>query len=329
MSNVIPLDPKKRIEAALRPASPGDAQAAVAVLAKAPPILPSIQDPPAFKAILADFLAPYPADVLIAAVNQAIQNFERMPSIHEMLKLCESLVEPLRRLERAECERQREAAGRAADAEREAQRAAEDEARLQANIKWLRGVEERARKRLDDAAPLPGDVALADSISNSLVSRAGSRISWLAALAEGEHWAAKYCRLMALAQRTRQAIGQGRIAWDECLAIAKLISRDEAAARSAVEQAEARAARPQYEFPPPESFWDALYRIRKACGIDVPRSKDPDAVATAAETAKHLTALAGLADVREILDRQFAEEWERRPERLVLPGPPEPAKEQQ
>jgi hypothetical protein len=260
--------------------------------------------------------------VLIAAVNRAIQNFEHMPSIHKMLELCESLVEPLRRLERAECERQREAAGRAADADREAQRAAEDEARRQANIKWLRGVEERARKRLDDAAPLPGDVALADSISNSLVSRAGSRISWLAALAEGERWAAKYCRLMALAQRARQAIGQGRIAWDECLAIAKLISRDEAAARSAVEQAEARGARPQYEFPPPESFWDALYRIRKACGIDVPRSKDPDAVAIAAETAKHLTALAGLADVREILDRRVQEAWASQPHlTLIRPAP--------
>ena len=327
MSNVIPLDPQKRIEGALRPASPGDAQAAVAVLAKALPILPSIQDPAAFKAIMADFLGPYPADVLIAAVNRAIQNFEHMPSIHKMIELCESLVEPLRRLERAECERQREAAGRAADADREAQRAAEDEARRQANIKWLRGVEERARKRLDDAAPLPGDVALADSISNSLVSRAGARISWLAALAEGERWAAKYCRLMALAQRTRQAIGQGRIAWDECLAIAKLISRDEAAARSAVEQAEARGARPQYEFPPPESFWDALYRIRKKCGIDVPRSKDPDAVATAAETAKHLTALAGLADVRKILDRQVQEAWASKPH-LTLTRP-EPAREQE
>ena len=66
MSNVIPLDSKKHIEAALRPASPGDAQAAVAVLAKALPILPSIQDPPAFRTIMADFLRPYPADVLIA-----------------------------------------------------------------------------------------------------------------------------------------------------------------------------------------------------------------------------------------------------------------------
>ena len=48
MTNVIPLDPKKRILASLRPASLSEAQAAVAVLAKALPIMPSIQDPPAF-----------------------------------------------------------------------------------------------------------------------------------------------------------------------------------------------------------------------------------------------------------------------------------------
>jgi hypothetical protein len=42
MTNVIPLDPKKRILASLRPASLSEAQAAVAVLAKALPIMPSI-----------------------------------------------------------------------------------------------------------------------------------------------------------------------------------------------------------------------------------------------------------------------------------------------
>jgi hypothetical protein len=324
MTNVIPLDPKKRIEASLQPASISEAQAAVALLAKALPIMPSIQDPEAFKGIMAEFLARYPADVLVRAVHQAVPKFKHMPSTAEMLELCETLVEPrreeLRRLEWIEYGKQREAAERAADAERAAQSAADDKARRQAHIEWLRGVEERARERLGDAAPLPGDVAFADSISKPRVSRAGTEIWWLTALESGELWAAQYCRLMALAERTRQAIGQGRIAWDECLAIAKLISRDEAAARSAVEQAEARAARPQYEFPPPESFWDALYRIRKACGIDVPRSKDPDAVATAAETAKHLTALAGLADVREILDRQVQEAWASKPH-LTLTRP--------
>ena len=94
MTNVIPLDPKKRILASLRPASLSEAQAAVAVLAKALPIMPSIQDPPAFKGIMAEFLAPYPADVLMEAVNQAIEDLKHMPSIHEMVELCKRLVVP-------------------------------------------------------------------------------------------------------------------------------------------------------------------------------------------------------------------------------------------
>jgi hypothetical protein len=330
MTNVIPLDPKKRILASLRPASLSEAQAAVAVLAKALPIMPSIQDPPAFKGIMAEFLAPYPADVLMEAVNQAIEDLKHMPSIHEMVELCKRLVVPrhaeLRRLERAENEeqqKQREADERAVEAEREAQRAAEDEARRQAQSRWLQRVEARARECLGDAAPLPGDVALADGISQSLVSRGGSRISWQAALERGEPWAAKFCRQMALAERTRRALEQGRISWTECLAIGKLISRDEAAARSEVEKAEPRDARRRYAGPPPESFWSALWKVHKTCGLDVPRSKDDDAVAAAVENLKHLTGLAELADVREILDRKQQEAWEARGGRL------KPAREQQ
>ena len=394
MTKVISLDPKKHIAASLQPAKLSEVQGAVTLLAKALPIMPSIQDPEAFKGIMAEFLAPYPADVLMEAVYQAIPGFKHMPSIHEMVAICEQLIEPRRnqlwehrRRQEEKDERQRrchdfqarlathigddvpslyeiELAARLmpdllragmpvtwrqfADEDPRAcaelcKRLAEiarSEPLNSGEIRHLlatteedrehrrwRDLERQACERLGDAAPLPGDVALADRISNSLVSRGGSEISWPAALQCGELWAAQYCRLMALAERTRQAIRQGRIAWHECLAIAKLISRDEAAARSAVEQAEALAARPKYEFPPPESFWDALYRIRKECGIDVPRSKDPDAVATAAETAKHLTALAGLADVRKILDRQVQEAWASKPH-LTLTRP-EPAGEQE
>ena len=209
--------------------------------------------------------------------------------------------------------RQQEAAERKAEAEREADRAA-------AKISWLQGLEERARERFGNDAPLPGDIELTDSIWNS------RHTPWPAALDSGERWAPKFCRMMALAERTRRAIEQGRIARDECLAIGKLISRDEAAARSAIEEAERREARPQYAGRPPDSFWSALWRIHKVCGLEVPRDEDPDAVPAAVENAKHLSALAGLADVRTILDRQVLEEWERRPGRLVSPGPPEPAK---
>lgn len=394
MTKVISLDPKKRIAAPLQPAKLSEVQGAVTLLAKALPIMPSIQDPEAFKEIMAEFLAPYPADVLMEAVYQAIPGFKHMPSVHEMVAICEQLIEPRRKqlLEhRSRQEEKDERQRRCRDFQARLAIAIGDDvpslneielaARLTPNllcagmpVTWRqfadedplacaelckrlaeiarsepldwgeirhllattekerehrrrRDLERQARERLGDAAPLPGDFALADSISNSLVSRGGSEILWPAALQRGELWAAQYCRLMALAERTRQAIGQGRIGWNECLAIGKLISGDEAAARSEVEKAEAHAARPQYECPPPDSFWDALWRIRKACGIDVPRSKDPDAVATAAETAKHLTALAGLADVRKILDRQVQEAWASKPH-LTLTRP-EPAGEQE
>ena len=60
MTNIIPFDPEKRLEASLRPASPSELQTALAVLAKAIPIMPSIQDPAAFKGIMADAMAACP-----------------------------------------------------------------------------------------------------------------------------------------------------------------------------------------------------------------------------------------------------------------------------
>lgn len=397
MTNVIPFDPERRLDTCLRSATPSEVQACVAMLAKSLPIMPSIQDPLAFKGIMAEFLGQYPADLLIEAVDQAIRQFKHMPSIHEMLVICEQLMEPRRKQlsehrrkeqEKAEWQRRcRDFQARLASAVGddapslneiehvarltpdlmcagmpmtwrqlavENPRACADLCKRLAEIgrgeppdwgkirhllaitekererKRWREVERWLRERFGDAGPLPGDVALAHSISVSRVSRAGNRISWLAALESGEPWAAQFCRLMALAERTRRAIEQGRIAWKECLAIGKLITRDEAAARSKIEEAEACEVRPQFAGQPPESFWPALWRIHKACGLEVPRSEDPDAVPAAVENLKHLSGLMApeLAKMREISTQQLREEWKQRPGRLVLRGPPEPAKEQ-
>jgi hypothetical protein len=327
-SQLVPLDAlaalEHEIEASLEPAHPRQISIAVAALGAWLQIPPSIEDPERFGKAMEEELAGYPADILNEAVLQARRTLDWYPSIRAMIGICEQLIKPRReescaiwQMRAEHHRRQQEAAERKAQAEREAQRAA-------AKIKWLQGLEERARERFGNDAPLPGDIELADNISNS------RHTPWLAALDRGEPWAAKFCRLMALAERTRRAIEQRRIAWDECLAIGKLISRDEAAARSAVEEAEARDARPQYARQPPESFWSALWRIRKACGLEVPRSEGPDAVPAAVENLKHLTALAApdLANAREILNRQSREEWNRRPGRLVSLGPAQPAKEE-
>src|SRR5271156_3868850 len=302
-SALVPLDAlltlERDIEASLRPAQSREVNLAVAALGTSLKIPGAIVDPEKFGEVMAMELAGYPADILKKAVEHARRTLDWFPSIKEMIAICERLIEPRRRRNLAIKQMKVEHARR----QQQSADAAEDEARREAKIKWLRVVEERALHRFGNNSPLPGDIELANTISKPRVS-CGRSISWSAALERGELWAAQYCRLMALAERTRQAILQGRIAWDECLAIGKLISRDEAAARSEVEKAEAREARPQYEFPPPDSFWDALWRIHKACGLDGPSSKDPDALATAVANSNHLAALAGLAAEREILDRQ-------------------------
>ena len=207
------------------------------------------------------------------------------------------------------------AASRTAEAERKAKREQERKAHLQK-------IEMRARERFGDDGPLPGDIQLADSISNSQVSRGGKRISWQAALADGELWAVKFSRLMALAARLRQALEQGRVSWDRALAIAKMISADEASARSEIDDIEGSAA----SYPadrPLEGFWRALWKIHTGCGLDA-REFPEDAAAAAIENLKNLTGLQNLADVRAIIDRQASEEWQqrrqRRPARIPSAG---------
>ena len=312
-NNVVPFDPKERLAASLAPCGLTEAEAAVAVLATALAIMPSIQNPAGFKRIMADRLAEYPADIVMAAVKQATSygGFDQMPSIPAMCGLCEALAQPrrdeLHRLEFLENEKRRAAEERGLARQREA----DAERQRQAEIDRLRDVEERARERLGVAAPLPGDVALADCISSSVVRRCGRRIYWQDALADGEPWAAKFTRSMALAQRIRLAFVQGRIPWDRALGLAKKIPADEAAARAEVEQIEGSEPGRYYGHQLSGGFWRALWRIHHACGLDVrPGKLDP--VAVAAGNVQHLQGLAALADVRAIIDQQAKTEWEQR-----------------
>ena len=324
--NVVPLQqrptPKREIEVSLRPATPCEIDVFIAALQSWIKKSPAIEDPKAFWRAMREDVAKYPIDVLMDAAKQArgLRGFNWTPSIKEMVEFCERLMEPrraeLRVIQRAENDRrarEQEAVERAAEAEREAERQREREAHRQAEIERLRNLEAGARKRFGDNGPLPGDVQLADSISNSQVSRGGKRISWQAALADGELWAVKFSRLMALAARLRQALEQGRVSWDRALAIAKMIPADEANARSQIDDIEGVEA----SYPgdqPTESFWRALCKIHTACGLDA-RQFPEDAAAAAIENLKNLTGLQKLADVRAIIDRQASEEWQQRRQR--------------
>jgi hypothetical protein len=317
-SELVPLDAlpalQCEIEASLRPAQSREVNMAVAALGASLKIPGAIENPEKFGEAMAIELAEYPADILKEAVGHARRTLDWFPSIKEMIAICERLIEPrrerLRAIRRTEAEyrrRQQEAAERAAEGEREAKREMKHEARRQAKVKRFRCVEERARERLGDDAPLPGDLELADSLSLTQVYRVGKPVSWLAALADGERWAAKYCRQMALAERVKRALEQGHVSWDVALAAAKLIIVDEESARRQIEDIQDRPAK----YPgdqPTESFWRAVWRIVRACGLDAPVFPE-DAAAAAINNLKHLDGLAALADQRAVLDQQAREEW--------------------
>jgi hypothetical protein len=136
--------------------------------------------------------------------------------------------------------------------------------------------------------------------------------------------AVKFCRLMALAARIRDAVLEGRARWNEGLALAKKLTVDEAEVRRLIEAIERRDSGIGEQ--PTEGFFTSLWRVHRACGCDVPHDVVfPEDQAAALQRLD----LSALKDVREILDRQVLEEWERRPGRLVSSGPPESAKAQQ
>jgi hypothetical protein len=332
MTNVVPFDSKKRLEVSLQPADLSVAQAAVAALVKGTQIPPSIEDLPAYKKTMAEFLARYPADVLLEAVNEAIPNHKWLPGTNEMIELCEKLIAPRRAeldaLKWAEDYERRAAAERAAkqakweqlQAERERDAQAQRK-RQEARIMWLQGVERRARERFGDAGPLPGDVELADSIVGWV--RRGYESSWLNALNDGEEWAAKFCRLMALAARIRDAVLAGRARWDVGLALAKKLTTDEAEVRRLIDEIERRPGGTGEMLT--EGFWVELWRVHRACGCDVPA--DVVFPEDQAAALKRLD-LSALAQERAVIDRQTEQEWAaKRAARRIVAAPPEPAQE--
>ena len=191
----------------------------------------------------------------------------------------------------------------------------------EAKIRWLEGAERRARERFGDAGPLPGDVERADSIVRRV--RRGYESSWLNALNDGEEWAAKFCRLMALAARIRDAVLAGRARWDVGLALAKKLTTDEAEVRRLIDEIERRPGGTGEMLT--ESFWVELWRVHRACGCDVPA--DVVFPEDQAAALKRLD-LSALAQERAVIDRQTEQEWAaKRAARRIVAAPAEPAQE--
>jgi hypothetical protein len=309
------------IEDSLKPASRAEIAKSIAFLIAGCQIDDKrIEDREAYFRVMRQRLgaAGFSAGAINAAVMRAIDTEKyRTPSTATILGAARQWMEEchcrLRAIARTQAEhsrRRRARAEREAAAQSEARREAELEARREAHLRRLQHLETRARHRFGDDGPLAGDVELADGLSATLVSRAGSRVSWQSALAEGERWAAKYCRQMALAARVKRAFEQGRVSWDCALAAVKMICKDEADARRHVNDFESCAAS-QFGGQLTEGFWRAVWKIVGGCGLDTPVFPE-DAAAAAINNLKHLQGLAELADTRAVLDQQVREEWAKR-----------------
>jgi hypothetical protein len=311
---------RREIEESLQPASRQEIAKAVAVViggCKIP--TNAIEDKEAYFGSMRSRLstAGYPADTINEAVIEALDTEQWTPSIATLLESAKNFVEDrhrrLRAISRMAAEhrrRRRVAVERETEAAQEAKREAERVAYQQAELKRLRDLEVRARELFGDIAPLPGDIELANSLSPMRLYCAGMRVSWRAGLGGGEQWAVEYCRKMALAARLKRAHEQGRVSWDDALALTKLIVADEASARHKTDQIESRA--PGYrDGKLPESFWRAVWKIAGACGLDAPIFPE-DAAAVAIRNLKHLTGLSELADTRAVLDKQAKEAWDER-----------------
>lgn len=258
------------LEDSLTPASPREITKAVAVIMGVfkIPTGTVIIDPTAFfDAMRSSFShSGYPADAINEAIIRAHTRERWTPDTATILETAGEIVQGRRlrlysieRMLQEHLRRQQAAAERDAEAEREAKR----EMDRQAELERRRQVEARARERFGDDAPLPGDLELADALIGQ-IKRGGVPVSWLAALARGEHWAAKYCRLMALAERVRRALVQGQVSWDDALAATKLIVIDEQTARHRIADMDRPA---EYtDGHPPEAFWRTLWKINRAAG---------------------------------------------------------------
>lgn len=100
---------RRALVARLQPAARVDVAAAVMVLAGSFKLGSHVEDPEIFVSGMIEELSDYPADILEAAVRSARRSLKTLPSIAEMVALCEGLVAERRAqlaaLERIEAKR--------------------------------------------------------------------------------------------------------------------------------------------------------------------------------------------------------------------------------
>jgi hypothetical protein len=212
---------RESIEASLKPAPLADIRKAVAVLVASFKIPSNLEDPPMFTRLMINDLAIYAADILDEAIRRARRTFKWLPSIAEMVEICDQLVGERRSWLRTADQMMGEHHRRREKAEREdhGRRLREEQA---ARIRALHG---------DAVAVSPDEIELATYLRPIMHWPIGKIFAWHECLDRGELWAARHCRRLALAERARRAELKGLIPPGRSAVIARLAMVDEPAAR--------------------------------------------------------------------------------------------------
>jgi hypothetical protein len=114
-SQLVPLEHiavlEREMRAALRPAGSRDIKTVVSLILGSFKLDRALESPEVFMHGMAEELSEYPADVLFAVTRRARRSFRSLPSIAEVVELCEDEVRPrrqrLRTLERMQAEHDR------------------------------------------------------------------------------------------------------------------------------------------------------------------------------------------------------------------------------
>jgi hypothetical protein len=213
---------REAIDASLRPAPLEEIRKAVAVIVASFKIPSNLEDPPTFTRLMINDLAMYPADILGEAISHARRTFKWLPSIAEMVEICDQLLGKRRSLLCTADRMMEEHHRRRQKAEREdhGRRLREEQA---ARIRALYG---------DAVAVSPDEIKLATYFRPIMHWPIGKMFAWHESLNRGELWAARLCRRLALAERAKRAEVKGLIPPGRAAAIVTLVLVDESATRS-------------------------------------------------------------------------------------------------
>jgi len=212
---------RESIDASLKPAPLADIRKAVAVLVASFKIPSNLEDPPMFTRLMINDLAIYPADILDEAIRRARRMFKWLPSIAEMVEICDQLIGERRSWLRTADQMMEEHHRRREKAEREdhGRRLREEQA---ARIRALHG---------DAVAVSPDEIELATYLRPIMRWPIEKMFAWHASLNRGELWPARLFLRLVLAERAKRAEVKGLIPPGHAAAIARLAIVDEPTAR--------------------------------------------------------------------------------------------------